>query len=946
MPAATLFTDQLLFDGLVRGLVYGLLAVAIILVYRSTRVINFAAGNLGLIGSSLMVLIAVQYGMPYWAALAVGLAVGTAVGAVVELTVVRRLVRSPRVILLVATIGVSQIAQVVPFVLPEIDFSARYPQAIGSSWSIGDVTVEGPQLLVLIVTPLVVVALAWFLDRTYAGRTVRAAADNYDLTRLSGASPKLHSTLVWAVAGLIATIAMMLIGGLEGGAGFLSSLGPASLLRALTAALVARFASFGKAMLAAVVIGVAEKVMVFNFLDEPGRVEALLLVVVLVAVAWEERVAPRAEAASEFRFAPKVEPIPSHLQRIPWVRHANRIAMLVLLAVAVLVPLVITLPSRHVLYASILASAICAMSLTVLTGWAGQLSLGQMAFAGVGALTAAAYTRGLEIDWVIRDRQILYLRVEPLPFALSILLGALVAALVSVVVGAGALRVRGLALAISTFALAVAAGSYLYRLDVFSDGSGNSVPFRRGSIAGIDLNDTRTYYYVTLAVLALVVTFLARVRRSGVGRVTIAVRDNPASAAAYTTRPTLARLRAFALAGGIAGLGGALLAGIAEEFRFGDERFLVDGSLRLVSIVVIGGIGSLPGALIGSLWVIGLPAFAPESEIVPLLTSGIGLLVLLMYFPGGLVQVVYNARGAWYRRLERSRPAPAKATTAPPVAVRRSGRTLPVTDTPLRTHDISVSFGGVAANRGVSIEIRRGEIVGLIGTNGAGKTTLMNAIGGFVPAGGRVELLGQDVSRLSAAERARRGLGRTFQAATLFPELSVRETIEVAFEARGRSSLVETALFSPRARARARRRAADAVDLIDFLGLGRYAERQISELSTGTRRIVELGGLLALDARVLCLDEPSAGVAQREAEAMAPLLVQVNQELDASMLIIEHDMPMIMRMSDRVYCLELGEIIAEGDPETVRNDPVVIASYLGTNSRTIDRSDAHEDVPS
>jgi len=159
-------------------------------------------------------------------------------------------------------------------------------------------------------------------------------------------------------------------------------------------------------------------------------------------------------------------------------------------------------------------------------------------------------------------------------------------------------------------------------------------------------------------------------------------------------------------------------------------------------------------------------------------------------------------------------------------------------------------------------------------------------------------------------------------------------------EARGRTGLLATALFSPRAVARERSKRAEAAELVDFLGLGRYASKPIVELSTGTRRIVELAGLLALDARLLCLDEPTAGVAQRESEAMAPLLVQVRRQLGASMLIIEHDMPLIMSMSDRVYCLELGRVIAEGAPATVRNDPAVIASYLGTDERSIARSGA------
>ena len=148
----------------------------------------------------------------------------------------------------------------------------------------------------------------------------------------------------------------------------------------------------------------------------------------------------------------------------------------------------------------------------------------------------------------------------------------------------------------------------------------------------------------------------------------------------------------------------------------------------------------------------------------------------------------------------------------------------------------------------------------------------------------------------------------------LFPELTVRETVEVALEARGRTGLLSTALFLPRSFARERQRALEADELIGFLGLGRYADSRIADLSTGTRRIVELAGLLALDARVLCLDEPTAGVAQRETEAFGPLIKEIRRELGAAMLVIEHDMPLIMSISDRVYCLEVGRIIAEGDP--------------------------------
>ena len=224
-----------------------------------------------------------------------------------------------------------------------------------------------------------------------------------------------------------------------------------------------------------------------------------------------------------------------------------------------------------------------------------------------------------------------------------------------------------------------------------------------------------------------------------------------------------------------------------------------------------------------------------------------------------------------------------------------------------------------------------GEVVGLIGTNGAGKSTLLNAVGGFVRSSGNVELLGHDVTGKRAHTRTQLGLGRTFQAATLYPDLTVRDCLLLALEARRRTGFWSTVALLPAARAAERTRRAEASELIDFLGLGRYADRYVAELSTGTRRIVELATVLAVGPRVICLDEPTAGVAQREAEAFGPLITEVRRELDATLLIVEHDLPLVMSISDRLYCLEAGRVIAEGPPDRVRNDPSVIASYLGTD---------------
>ena len=222
----------------------------------------------------------------------------------------------------------------------------------------------------------------------------------------------------------------------------------------------------------------------------------------------------------------------------------------------------------------------------------------------------------------------------------------------------------------------------------------------------------------------------------------------------------------------------------------------------------------------------------------------------------------------------------------------------------------------------------------------------MNAVGGFVPSSGSVRLGDEEIGEKPPSYRATLGLGRTFQSATLFPELTVTETLLVALEGKSETGVLSTALALPRATRRSRRDRAAVGDLVELLGLTSYRDHYIADLSTGTRRVVELAGLLALDAKVLCLDEPTAGLAQRETEAFGPLIVTVQRQLDASVLLIEHDMPLIMGISDRVYCLEAGAVIAEGAPGAVRDNPRVVASYLGTDERAINRSGAAPAGPS
>ncbi len=269
-------------------------------------------------------------------------------------------------------------------------------------------------------------------------------------------------------------------------------------------------------------------------------------------------------------------------------------------------------------------------------------------------------------------------------------------------------------------------------------------------------------------------------------------------------------------------------------------------------------------------------------------------------------------------------------------------RTPPGPDAPvvLETVGVVKRFGGIRAVDGVSLQLREGEILGLIGQNGAGKTTLFDCISGFLPIdGGKILIRGKDVSAWTTHERAIARLGRSFQEARLYPSLTTAEVIAVALERHLANRDIVAAAFRLPASYESELAAAKRVqELIELMGLEAFRQKPVGELSTGSRRIVELACMLAQDPDVLLLDEPSGGVAQRETEALGPLLVRVQQHTGCSILVIEHDMPLLSSICDRMVCLELGQVIAEGTPEEVLENPRVIESYLGTDESAIMRS--------
>jgi ABC-type branched-subunit amino acid transport system ATPase component len=411
------------------------------------------------------------------------------------------------------------------------------------------------------------------------------------------------------------------------------------------------------------------------------------------------------------------------------------------------------------------------------------------------------------------------------------------------------------------------------------------------------------------------------------------VRANERAAATFGLSPTATKLSGFALAGFLAAAAGVLW--LAAFRTVSPELFPAQQSFLMLSIAVVGGISSVAGAALGAVFIFGIPALTSDwvksvfsnSLQFQLFLGGLGLILVQIGYPGGIAATMARAWDRFILRLERdlrNRPQP---VIDEDIAVRVEG--------------VTVTFGPKTALDDVTLEVRRGEIVGLIGSNGAGKTTLMNVVSGLIePDHGSVVVDGRELLGLAPEFRPFFGVARTFQDARLFPGLTVRETLQIAVQRRHRVGFLASLLRAPWVRYTERHTGDAADEVLAALGLTEYADVPTERLPTGVRRVCDLAAQVASRPKVLLLDEPTAGIAQRDAEAFGPLVRRLAAELGCSVIVIEHDMPLMFGLADRVYCLEAGRVIVEGTPTEVSRDPNVIASYLGTNEIAISRSGA------
>jgi ABC-type branched-subunit amino acid transport system ATPase component/ABC-type branched-subunit amino acid transport system permease subunit len=1215
--------------GIVLGALSSLTAIGLILVYRSARIINFAQADIGGLAASAAVVMVAGWRLPYFAALPVGLAVAVGTGFLIDATVVRRLFNAPRLILTVATIGVAQIIGAgevgLPHAFSHLAPLTEFKTPFTFTFTVGPIVFNGNHVVAMVVVPIVLVGLWLFFSRTDTGVAIRGAADSNERAVLLGIPVRRLSRVTWMVAAGLSGIAAMLSAPILGPqVGIIA--GPTLLLAPLAAAVVARMESIPVAFGASIGIAVFEQAVFWSY-PQSSTVDVAMFVVIMGALVLQRRHYQRTDdgGLGGFVAVREVRKVPDVLRRLPEVRAARALLLVVLTGIAIGIPFALT-GSRVILLTYTAIYGIIAISLVVLTGWAGQISLGQFAFVGVGSAATGALL--VHAHWDL---------------LLALLVAAAVGAVTAVLVGWPALRIPGLMLAVATMAFAVPVSSYLLNAAHFPLLNPQTIPFPT-LLGRISLHSHIAFYEFCLALLFISLLLARNFRRFRPGRVTTAVRDNERGAAAFGVSPRGAKLTAFAFSGGLSGLAGGLY--VVAQQGIGFNGYNVENSFAVFTMVVVGGLGSLPGALIGALYYEGCQYFLSGSA--QLLATGAGLTFLIMFFPGGLGEIVFRGRDALLRALARRRrlvvpsfteragaagetlagatqdsatqvsatrataslngadhaapaqpldpvlpalvfddtvpdvifscqgldagygtvqvlfsvdvavgngeilallgtngagkstvlramsgllpasagrvildgeditrmdplervrqglvmvpggrgvfpsltvtenlrlggwlrrrdPALAAATRdvldlfpalerrlgtrasdlsggeqqmltlgqallcrprvlmidelslglAPTIVaellgvVRRlaeegttvvvveqslnvaaalAGRgvflergevrftgpvaelaerpelarsvflrsALPATPrsatratransaaagttsategdpTTLRfeVRDVGRRFGGVVALDDVSLWAGAGEVLGIIGANGAGKTTLFDVCSGLLRAdGGRVELEGRDVTGVSAAGRARLGLGRLFQDARLFPSQSVAETLAVALDRHlGIHEPVANtfgvgAVLDSEAQVRER-----VAELLEMFGLTPYADAFISELSTGTRRIVELAGASGFEPRVLLLDEPSSGIAQRESEALGELLLALRDRTGATLVVIEHDIPLITSIADRLVCLDLGAVIAQGPPGEVLEDPRVVDAYLGTDTAAIARS--------
>jgi branched-chain amino acid transport system permease protein len=579
--------------------------------------------------------------------------------------------------------------------------------------------------------------------------------------------------------------------------------------------------------------------------------------------------------------------------------------------------------------------AIEASSWNIISGYAGYISLGHSMFLGLGSYTVAI----LALRWGVNP-----LWLVPL--------GGVTAVLVALVIGSVVLRTRGHAFVIITIAMLLAAQIFAVNfkgLTQGSDGITLELPFWSSDYQNIP------FYYMFLILLVLTVVSSAWIRRTKFGTGLVAIREDEGKAASIGVNTTRFKIVGFAASAFFVGIAGGVYA-YYLTFLNPVGSFAILGSVVIVLAALTGGKGTLYGPVIGAFMV----QLASEAATVygggtqtRVLLFGSALVAVVLFMPAGLLPA---AEAAWRRR----HPAGVEFTDQS-AALQRAGTHAPATTRARALEDVaetvanaptdklaqgeallevraaSKRFGGLVAVDDASLTVGKGSITGLIGPNGSGKTTLFNLItGGMSADSGEIYLQGQRIDRMPPWQRGHLGLGRTFQVTRLFKEMTVQENVVAPLpDSRWRTMFADS-ISGPEA--------ARAGELLDIVGLRRFAGERAGSLSYGQQKLVELAQVLMLEPRLILLDEPAGGVNPSLLGRLTEVIRELNQR-GISFLVVEHNLPLVLSLCDPVVVFSRGRPIAQGPSADIRQDPVVLDAYLGDDWRPAGAGGAADAIP-
>ncbi|WP_239339250.1 branched-chain amino acid ABC transporter permease/ATP-binding protein [Frankia sp. CiP3] len=878
--------------GLGSGALIALLGIGLVLVYRGSGTINFAQGSFALLGAYVVHELRDNQGMPAVPAVAIAAIMLAAVGVLVQILLMRPLrARSP-LVRVIATLGVLSVIQqsvTIRYTGQQLSVATTLPE---EPVHLGSVIVGQQSFWLTGIAVAVTAGLTVLSSRTRLGLAVSAAAANQRAAAALGFSPDALACGTWALGGALAGLAGAFFPSLTGDYLSVNALA-FTIIAALAAALLGGFRSYPLVLVGGLLIGVIQSECT-HYVRTTGVPDSVpFLVIVLVLVVRGQGLPVRGSTAD----------------RLPAVSAAARSPLYALgLAAGLAVLAAAVLPTDwNVALVSSMSAAMIALSVVVVTGYAGQLSLAQFALGGVGAFAAGRLVSNH--GW---------------PFEAAVPLGVATAVAVGFGFGLPALRTRGVNLAVVTLGLGFASWSLLFNSTDFT-GRNRGTPLSPQTLLGIPIDPVLhpgSYAALCVVSLAVVAVAVANLRRGRSGRRLLAVRANERAAASLGISVIQSKLYAFSLGAAIAGLGGILYAFSFSAIQY-TTLFDPFTSITILTLAVIGGIGYVSGPLYGStIAAAGLgalllsKAFGSVEEYLPLV-GGVLLLLLLLSAPDGLA-----GRNIAVARQLRHRIVPSGRALGGP----RDAGTVPARALEIR--NVTVRFGGVVALDNVDLTVPPATVIGILGPNGAGKTTLIDAVTGYAqPAAGSVSLGGRDIGTLSPHLRAREGLCRSFQSLELFDDMTVRENLLAAADPHDRRAWLRDLV-----RPGGDQLPAGVVRAVRDMGLEDVLDVKAESLSYGQRRSVAIARSLAAGPSVLLLDEPAAGLDQDESRALGELLRRLADERGIGVLLIEHDVAMVMRTADRVLVLESGRQIAQGTPSEIRSDPVVAAAYLGSRA--------------